>query len=117
MKCITWSGSGTRPTRISSSRTSNPSTLVLARGELTSIQHKGGRCQISCDAGRLWVTVSGNWEDFVLAPGEELTFEERSKIVVEALRAATVRIQTLTIVRQAARSLFPFWRLSAGLSQ
>ncbi len=35
----------------------NPSTLVLARGELASLRLRGRACRISCVAGRLWVTA------------------------------------------------------------
>ena len=70
----------------------NPRTLVLARGELVSLR-PGTGCRISCVAGRLWVTASGHREDSVLAPGEAATFPGRGRIVVEALRTATVRLE------------------------
>lgn len=95
----------------------NPSTVVLARGELASLRLKRRTCQISCVAGRLWVTGSGRKEDFVLAPGEKVTFEGTEKVVVEALRTATVRVEIRTAARQETSTPFPLWRLSAGLFQ
>ncbi len=71
----------------------NPSMIVLARGELVSLGPMGGRWRISCVAGLLWLTVTGHSEDFVLTAGEELMIEGRGKIVVEALRTATVRVE------------------------
>ena len=70
----------------------DPSTLVLARGELASIRLRGRTCRVSCVAGRLWVTESGHQEDSVLNPGEAAGFKGRGTIVVQALRTATVRI-------------------------
>jgi hypothetical protein len=78
----------------------NPATLVLARGELASLLLRGRECHISCLAGRLWVTASGRPEDSVLAPGEQVGFRGRGRIVVEALRTATARIE----IEPAARA-------------
>jgi len=78
----------------------NPSTFVLTRGEPTSLRLRGRACRISCVTGRLWVTASGRREDSVLAPGENVTFTGRGRIVVEALRTATVRLE----VHKAARA-------------
>ena len=74
----------------------NPSTLVLARGELATLRLRGRACRISCVTGRLWVTASGRREDSVLAPGGAVTFTGRGRIVVEALRTATVRLEIHT---------------------
>jgi hypothetical protein len=65
--------------------------------------------------GRLWVTASGRREDSVLAPGEEVTFTGRGRIVVEALWTATVRLEIHASARVKARVLFPLGRLPAGL--
>ncbi|HVO37730.1 MAG TPA: DUF2917 domain-containing protein [Spirochaetia bacterium] len=81
----------------------NPSTLVLARGELVSLQPRGRPCSISCVAGRLWVTAAGSREDCVLLPGNSMTVRKRGRIVVEALRTATVRLE----IRAAARAPAP----------
>jgi len=91
----------------------NPSTFVLARGELASLRLRGRPCRISCVAGRPWLTASGRREDSVLAPGEEVTFTGRGRIVIEALRTATVRLEICTAAR--AQAPFPFRRLPAGL--
>jgi ferric-dicitrate binding protein FerR (iron transport regulator) len=69
-----------------------PSTFILARGELASLRLRGGVCRVSCVTGRLWVTETGRREDSLLAPGEDVTFTRRGRIVVEALRTATVRV-------------------------
>ena len=92
----------------------NPSTLVLARGELASLRLNGKACRISCVAGRLWVTASGHPEDSVLDPGEEMTFAGRGSIVVEALRTATARFE-VRAARVKTRVLLPLWGLPAAL--
>ena len=71
----------------------NPSTLVLARGELATLPLTGRACRVSCVAGKLWVTGDGSGEDVVLIPGEKLTSRARGRIVIEALRTATVRLE------------------------
>jgi hypothetical protein len=81
----------------------HPPRFVLARGEVVSLRLVGGPCRVSCIAGRLWVTASGDREDTMLAPGEEAVFTGRGRIVVEALRTATVRLET----RPAERGHLP----------
>jgi hypothetical protein len=83
------------------------STLVLARGELAALALAGGTCGVSCLAGRLWVTAAGNREDAVLSPGETVTFRGKGKVVVEALRMATVRFEIHVPARVKTRVLFP----------
>ena len=41
-----------------------------------------------CDNGILWVTQSGDNQDYVLMPGQELTVGKRGKVFVEAMRDA-----------------------------
>jgi len=93
----------------------NPSTLVLARGELASLRLAGRAYRISCMTGRLWVTASGRREDSMLAPGEEVILRGRGTIVVEALRTATVRLETHMAARVRARALGPLGRLPARI--
>ena len=77
----------------------NPSTIVLAKGELAPLRTRGRACRVTCVSGRLWVTASGRAEDTVLSPGQTAVFTGKSRIVIEALRTATVRLE----VRAAAR--------------
>jgi len=93
----------------------NPSTLVLARGELATIRLRGRACRISCVAGRLWVTATGRPDDPVLAPGEMVTFSGRGKIVVQALRTTTLRVEAYMPAATRARAPSPPGPLSAGL--
>ena len=93
----------------------NPSTFILARGELASLRLNGRPCRISCVAGRLWVTASGRQEDSLLTAGNEVTFAGRGRIVVEALRTATVRLESFEAARVKTRALLPLRRLPAGL--
>lgn len=47
---------------------------------------------VACVAGSLLVTLEGDPEDHVLAPGEALTARRRGRVVVAALGPATVRL-------------------------
>jgi hypothetical protein len=89
--------------------------IVLARGQIAALPLRGRACRVSCVAGRLWVTVSGRREDSVLIPGEGVTFEGRGRIVVEALRTATVRLEIRTAEGVKARAPSALGRLAAGL--
>jgi hypothetical protein len=41
-----------------------------------------------CDTGVLWVTQSGDRQDYVLMPGQKMTVTKRGKVLVEAMRDA-----------------------------
>ncbi len=86
---------------------SNPSTLVVAKGELVSLLLRGRACRVACVTGTLWVTMGGHQEDCMLAPGQEVTLAGRGRIVVEALRTATVRFELRNTARVKARALSP----------
>jgi hypothetical protein len=45
-----------------------------------------------CDAGVLWVTQAGDYRDYVLLPGQQMTVTRRGKVLVEAIRDADFHI-------------------------
>ncbi len=94
----------------------NPSTLVLARQEVVSLRLTSRTCRISCVAGRLWVTANGYGEDVLLVAGDEVTFTGRGRIVVEALRTATVRFEIRVAARLKTSGLPSMKRVPAALS-
>ena len=42
--------------------------------------------KLFCDAGILWVTQAGDYRDYVLLPGSQMTVTKRGKVLVEAMR-------------------------------
>jgi hypothetical protein len=95
----------------------NPSTVVLTKGELAPLRIKGGACRVTCVTGRLWVTASGRAEDTVLTPGQAATFAGKGRIVIEALRTATVRLEMRAPSVANVGAPVPFGRLPARLFQ
>ena len=81
--------------------TTHPSTFILARGELASRRLGSERWRVSAVAGRLWVTMSGRAEDWMLCAGDTLSFNGRGTIVVQALKTATVRLEEVALPRPA----------------
>ncbi len=79
-------------------------TLVLAANEVISMQARGRPCVVTCVAGRLWVTVDGSRVDYVLEAGEDVMVAVRARIVVQALRTATVRLESPSFARVAVDS-------------
>ena len=67
-------------------------TLTLEMGEVISLRLSGRPFSVACITGRLWATVDGDLEDYVLLPGEERTFQGRGTAVIEALGTATARV-------------------------
>lgn len=45
-----------------------------------------------CDAGVLWVTQTGDRQDYVLLPGQKMTVTKRGKVLVEAMRDADLLV-------------------------
>jgi hypothetical protein len=74
-------------------------TFVMERGEVLSIRVGRRPYRIACIAGRLWTTMDGSTVDLVLAAGESLAYHGRGKVVVQALRTATVRVESPSAAR------------------
>ena len=68
-------------------------TFILRRNEVISIRVSHRNCRIACVAGRLWTTIDDSPADAMLVAGETMTYRKSGKIVVQALRTATVRIE------------------------
>jgi hypothetical protein len=47
---------------------------------------------LQCDAGLLWVTQTGDRQDYILLPGDKMTVNKRGKVLVEAMRDADFHI-------------------------
>jgi hypothetical protein len=68
-------------------------TFVMERGEVLSIRVGNRPYRIAVVAGKLWATMDGSTVDTVLASGESLAYRGKGKVVVQALRTATVRVE------------------------
>jgi hypothetical protein len=58
--------------------------------DLDNIQH---RMAIECKSGVLWVTHSGENQDFMLRAGRRYISKTRGKIVIEAINEACLDIE------------------------
>jgi hypothetical protein len=68
-------------------------TLVLSAGEMLSLRVRRRPHRVVCVAGRVWATEERSAVDHVLAAGEQRTFEAEGRLVIQALRTSTVRIE------------------------
>jgi len=68
-------------------------TLILARGEVLTVNARRGSLRITCVTGRVWATGSRSTEDLVLLPGDATLRVGKEKLVLEALRTAVVRLE------------------------
>jgi hypothetical protein len=74
-------------------------TFVMERGEVLSIRVGRRPYRIACVAGRLWATMDGSTVDSVLVAGESLAYRGRGRVVIQALRTTTVRIECPSAAR------------------
>lgn len=79
-------------------------TLVLSRGELLSLRVGRLPHRVVCVAGGVWVTGENSGSDHVLAVGEQWTFGDSGRVVIQALRLSTVRIDSAAAARVAMGS-------------
>jgi hypothetical protein len=79
-------------------------TFVLQRGEVIAIGAHRRLYRVSCVAGRVWTTIDGDTEDSVLGAGEAMTYRRGGRIVIQALRTATVRIECRSAARVVVAS-------------
>ena len=75
------------------SRNAQPdSTIHLPRREFQRLRKVKRGSELYCDAGVLWVTQSGDRNDYILRPGDAMTVNWRGKVLVEAMREADFHI-------------------------
>jgi len=79
-------------------------TLLLSAGEVLALRVPRHPHRLVCLDGRIWATQTGCPEDHLLEAGGQRSFGGRGKVVVQAVRDATVRIECLEPVRAAAGS-------------
>ena len=71
-----------------------PASLILARGEVMRLRVKRGSLRVTCRAGRMWLTNGRDGIDRLLQAGDTVTCEGRGTVVIEALRTATLRLES-----------------------
>ena len=62
--------------------------IVLNHGEIVSIDGDARNLTVSCQVGKLWVTQTGDPNDYVVTPGENFIITRKGKIAVTALADA-----------------------------
>jgi len=70
---------------------SNP-TIHLHEHDCQHINKIKPGSELFCDEGVLWVTQTGDREDYILLPGDAMTVTKRGKVLVEAMREADFHI-------------------------
>jgi hypothetical protein len=65
--------------------------LELAAGELLRLDGPGA-VEVSCEAGRVWLTEERDTRDVWLEAGERATLAGRGLAVVEAVQAARITL-------------------------
>ena len=68
------------------------STIHLDRRDYQRINKVKRGTEVFCDSGVLWVTQSGDYNDYILRAGDAMAVTRRGKILVEAMRDADFHI-------------------------
>ena len=68
--------------------------LPMPRGSMHGIPSTQRGTTVVCERGVLWLTQTGDPMDHFLLPGQRYTLKKRGKVLVEAMREATVSIIT-----------------------
>lgn len=75
---------------------SQPMAALLDRFQMYSIAFHGSHAyRVRCEAGTLWLTSDHSHRDFVMEPGDELSFNAHQKVSVVALPSCTVQFSKL----------------------
>ncbi len=84
--------------------------IVLKNGEIVCIDGDARNLSIACQAGTLWITQTGDMNDYIIASGADFKINRKGKIAVTALDDARVHFTTPVEMQQAA---FPWQVLTA----
>jgi hypothetical protein len=67
--------------------------LLLKPRQILDLEETEHRMAIECKSGVLWVTHSGEKQDYMLKAGKRFTSKTKGKIVIEAINQACVNIE------------------------
>jgi Protein of unknown function (DUF2917) len=68
-------------------------TLMLSKGEVAAFESGRRPVNITCTTGLVWATGEGSRTDHLIEAGQSARFQRRGRIVIQALRSATVRVE------------------------
>jgi len=77
----------------------NKEKLHLEKNGLYRIKKLKPGMELSCEKGILWVTQSGDYRDYLLAPGQNLVMKKHGRVLIEALREVEFKISSLDKTR------------------
>jgi len=83
--------------------------IMLNTGEIVCIDGDARNLTISCQSGKLWVTQSGDLNDYLVSPGENFVISRKGRIAVTALGVARLRFTQPIELKQAYRP----WQVQA----
>lgn len=63
----------------------------LAKSELITLTEIQDHV-LSCSSGELWITVEGDSQDIILAPGQQWQATSRRPVVISALKASALNV-------------------------
>jgi len=69
-----------------------PRSMKLAEGEAWSTHSPRAGLAISCENGKLWVTVEGDPEDHILLAPDRLAIPVRGRVAVLALSPSSIEV-------------------------
>jgi hypothetical protein len=75
-------------------RTAPHAALILRRGEVMALRRGRQPTIVTCVTGRAWVTTGRDRKDYLLEPGMSLRVIDRGKLLVQALRTATIGLES-----------------------
>lgn len=64
----------------------------LFRDELITLSDAKNHV-VSCNSGQLWITLDGERQDIILAPGETYRIDSAATVSISALQAATLEVR------------------------
>lgn len=87
-------GSGWEPgLRPGTTRGERPDVHALGTESIVSFDPDGHALHVRCEAGKVWVTQSGDGRDVVLSEGQEFVSMGEGKVVVQALEPARLVVK------------------------
>jgi len=66
--------------------------LILQSSQILDLEETEHRMAIECKSGVLWVTHSGESQDYMLKAGKRYTSNTKGKIVIQALKESCLDI-------------------------
>ena len=76
--------------------------IVMNKGEIICIDGDARELEITSIAGTLWITQTGDPNDYLLSPGDRFKIVRKGRVAINACKAAQAHFSSSILIKSQA---------------